>query len=107
MVYRCSMCVGFLTVSLKLLLDHLRRNHGSDPNFHLLCGLDGCPRTYRRFVSFRNHLIRKHNFKLRDEDQGRQINANDENGGEEEVDRDVELIPEELVINPESHRKRR
>lgn len=27
----------------------------------MLCGLDGCPRTYKRVVSFRNDLIRKHN----------------------------------------------
>ena len=61
MVYRCSMCVGYLTVSLTELLDHLRRSHSNDPSFHVLCGLDGCPRTYKRVVSFRNHLIRKHN----------------------------------------------
>ena len=61
MVYRCSMCVGYLTVSLTELLDHLRRSHSNDPNFHVICGLDGCPRTYKRVVSFRNHLIRIHN----------------------------------------------
>ena len=60
MVYRCSMCLGYLTVSLTELLDHLRRSHSNDPNFHVLCGLDGCARTYKRFVSFRNHLIRVH-----------------------------------------------
>jgi hypothetical protein len=47
----------------------MRRSHANDSNFHVLCGLDGCPRTYKRFLSFRNHLIRKHNFKLTDEDQ--------------------------------------
>ena len=61
MAYRCSMFVGYLTVSLTELLGHLRRSHSNDPSFHVLCGLDGCPRTYKRVVSFRNHLIRKHN----------------------------------------------
>ncbi|XP_028410460.1 uncharacterized protein LOC114533073 [Dendronephthya gigantea] len=41
--------------------DHLRRSHSNDPSFHVVCGLDGCPRTYKRVESFRNHLIRKHN----------------------------------------------
>ncbi len=62
------MCLGFVAGSLRLLLNHMRRSHASDPNFHVLCGLDDCPRTYKRFISFRNHLIRKHSFKLTDQD---------------------------------------
>ena len=65
------MCLGFVAGSLRLLLSHMRRSHASDPNFHVLCGLDDCPRTYRRFISFRNHLIRSHNFKLTDKDNQR------------------------------------
>lgn len=59
-VYRCNLCVGFLAVSLRLLLNHLGRNHRNDPNFHLLCGINGCARTYRSFYSFRNHVVNKH-----------------------------------------------
>lgn len=83
MAYRCSMCLSFVAGSLILLLNHMRRSHASDPNFHVLCGLDGCPRTYKRFVSFRNHLIRKHNFKLSDQDQGIRML---ENEPEQEID---------------------
>lgn len=98
MIYRCSLCVGFVTVSLRLLLNHLRRNHENDPNFHILCGLDGCPRTYRRIVSFRNHLIRKHNFELRSDEPGPQNEPNNVSGGKQ-MDEDVG-IAEELLPNP-------
>ena len=59
-VYWCNLCIGFLAVSLRLLLNHLGRNHKSDPNFHLLCGVNGCARTYKRYYSFRNHIVQKH-----------------------------------------------
>jgi hypothetical protein len=80
------MCVGYLSVSLTELLDHLRRSHSNDPNFHVLCGLDGCPRTYKRVVSFRNHLIRKHNIYgkenepvINNDENPRDMNIDDEN----------------------------
>jgi hypothetical protein len=28
--------------------------------FHVLCGINGCTRTYKKFVSFRNHVKTKH-----------------------------------------------
>lgn len=59
-LYRCSLCVEFIAHNLNILLSHIARIHKSDPNFHVLCGIDGCPKTYTNFVSFRNHLIRKH-----------------------------------------------
>ena len=80
MVYRCSMCVGYLTVSLTELLDHLRRSHSNDPNFHVLCGINGCPRTYKRVVSFRNNLIRKLNIRGK---------GNEPNVNNNEIPRDV------------------
>lgn len=45
-VYRCNLCVNFQAASLRLLLNHIGRNHKSDPQFHVLCGIDGCVRTY-------------------------------------------------------------
>lgn len=76
MVYRCNLCTGYLAVCLRQLLDHLRRSHSNDPNFHLLCGIEGCARTYKRFTSFRNHLIRKHSFKLKDDEEN-QVDNNE------------------------------
>lgn len=77
MVYRCIMCTGYVTLSLRELLDHTRRSHSNDPSFHVLCGLDGCPRTYKKFLSFRNHIIRKHSLML-DENKTRLENNEDD-----------------------------
>ena len=63
--YRCSICLEFLAPSLKLFLVHIGRVHASEVNFHVSCGLDGCGRTYNKFVSFRHHLFRKHSEALK------------------------------------------
>ena len=34
--------------------------HAHDPNFHTICGIEECPRTYTNFYSFKKHLYRKH-----------------------------------------------
>ena len=34
--------------------------HAYDPRFFVLCGVDGCTRTYRNFYSFKKHMYRKH-----------------------------------------------
>lgn len=34
--------------------------HAHDPNFHTICGIEECPRTYTNFFSFKKHLYRKH-----------------------------------------------
>ena len=56
-LYRCSICLDFLSPSVKLLMLHIGRVHANEANFHVICGLDGC---CRKFVSFRHHLFRKH-----------------------------------------------
>ena len=51
--YRCNLCVHFVAFTLALFLSHLVRYHASDPNFHVLCGINGCSKTYRNcFRSF-------------------------------------------------------
>lgn len=100
MGYRCSLCVGFIAASLRMLLNHLSRNHKSDPNFHVLCGLDGCSRTYRRYLSFRNHLIRKHGFNL-SEEQILDVNNDFDNRDQQQNEGDIE-IPDELNGNPQA-----
>ena len=58
--YRCNLCVHFVAFTLALFLNHLVRYHTSDPNFHVLCGINGCSKTYRNCISFKNHIKRKH-----------------------------------------------
>lgn len=59
--YRCSICLEFVVDSIQLLLKHIARIHRNEPNFHVVCGIDSCAKTYKNFLSFRNHLIRTHN----------------------------------------------
>lgn len=86
--YRCNLCVGYQAVSLRQLLNHMSRNHKSDPNFHVLCGIDGCARTYRVFFSFRNHIVHKHslayNTTVSDHEAEQDVNLNGEFPGPEQ-----------------------
>lgn len=38
--------------------------HAHDPGFYICCGIEGCPRTYSNFYSFKKHLYRKHRCNL-------------------------------------------
>ena len=56
----------FPALSLRELLSHMGKNHKSDGQFHALCGLDGCARTYKNLYSYRNHINSKHSLHLLD-----------------------------------------
>ena len=67
-MYRCNLCLSFVAPTINKLLSHLGRNHQDDPNFHVLCGISGYAKTYKKLYSYINHLIRKHDVKRGDED---------------------------------------
>ena len=60
MVYRCNLCVQYTSETLRALISHLGRVHQNDHSFHVLCGIDGCPRTYKNFYMLRSHFAQKH-----------------------------------------------
>lgn len=37
-------------------MSHIRKFHSCDPNFFITCGVDGCPRTLKKFSTFRVHV---------------------------------------------------
>ncbi len=43
------------------ILKHSGIVHSHQPNFRVVCGIDGCPKAYSNYHSFRKHLRRKHN----------------------------------------------
>jgi hypothetical protein len=43
--------------------------HQNDRSFHVLCGLDGFPRTYRNYYSLKTHFHTKHSTILERERQ--------------------------------------
>ena len=77
--YRCNLCVHFVAFTLALFLNHLVRYHTSDPNFHVLRGINGCSKTYRNYISFKNHIERKHADLLADKSGQAAAQENDTN----------------------------
>ena len=58
--YTCSLCDHFSATSIGGVLRHVGAVHVHEPHFHLVCGINGCPRTYQNYNSFRKHLRRRH-----------------------------------------------
>lgn len=55
----CNMCNAVLD-NFSLLISHFKRVHTEDPNFFVLCGINGCGKTYKTFYGYRSHLSRTH-----------------------------------------------
>ena len=60
LVFTCWVCYKFAAASLKALIRHICAVHSSDQNFQVTCSNNECPRTYKRFHSFRRHFYRDH-----------------------------------------------
>ena len=60
MAVLCWLCHKFASNSFKAVIRHIRAVHSFDPSFEIVCGINGCPRTYTKFNSYKKHLTRKH-----------------------------------------------
>lgn len=60
MIWRCVICCLFVALSLRALLSHINTVHSSSPDFHVVCGIDGCSQEYRVYNSFYYHVKRRH-----------------------------------------------
>lgn len=56
----CPLCPSFASRKLKGVVRHIGRVHAHDANFHICCGVDGCHRTYSKFVSYKKHMYDVH-----------------------------------------------
>jgi hypothetical protein len=94
MLWQCSICGEFTADTRERLLNHIGRCHGNDPNFHIVCGLDGCTTTFKKYFSWRKHLTRNHAEQSREpepegnedalnQDQNRHINRDELNTEED------------------------
>ena len=52
----CDVC----TPSVADLLSHLAAVHSSDPQFDVVCGIEGCCKRYSIFSSLKSHVYRHH-----------------------------------------------
>ena len=60
----CPLCSDFHVQTYKLWLGHLRHVHSHDPNFHVTCGIESCPATFKNFSTLYSHVYRKHRSKI-------------------------------------------
>ena len=56
----CWLCYKVAAPTLKGIIRHMAIIHAHDPEFHIICGIAGCVRTYSNFYSFKRHVYRKH-----------------------------------------------
>ena len=64
MPWNCSICAVFAADDIKILLNHIGRCHRNDPNFHCICGLNGCTKTFKKYYSWRKHIKMKNDNSL-------------------------------------------
>ena len=55
----CPLCGAFCS-SISVYLSHLRVIHAHEAGFQVSCGLQGCPRTFKNFYTYRNHVYSMH-----------------------------------------------
>lgn len=58
--WKCPLCSSFGALSMKRIIRHIGSVHAHNAGFQVCCGIDGCPRTYTMFQSYRQHLYRHH-----------------------------------------------
>jgi hypothetical protein len=58
--WNCPLCTTFAGKNLKVIVRHVGSVHAHDSNFRVCCGVDGCHRTYKKFVSYKKHVYLKH-----------------------------------------------
>ena len=58
--FTCSICYHFTASNMVAVLRHIGSIHAHQAGFKVVCGINGCPRSYINYGSFRKHLYRKH-----------------------------------------------
>ena len=56
--FLCKICNNFASHSYFKVLCHIGLVHSFDPGFTVTCGVDGCPKTFKKYNSFRKHILR-------------------------------------------------
>ena len=53
------LCYSFAARILNGVLRHIRAVHAHEANFHVTCGIQGCPRSYSNYYSYKKHMYQK------------------------------------------------
>lgn len=60
MLWKCGICELQEFLSLRELMQHINRQHGSMMPFHIFCGINNCPQGYSSYSAFYKHVRSKH-----------------------------------------------
>ena len=55
----CQLC-SLLSPNLWTYISHVRQVHSKQPNFSLICGIQGCSQEFRAFSAFNSHVYHAH-----------------------------------------------
>ena len=94
-IKNCCFC-AFQAPDLKHFLKHIRQAHSQKPGFQIVCGLSGCPRTFRKFEVFRNHVYGFHT----DEESIPQVPSHSNNSEDEHEFSELEEFENIESIDP-------
>ena len=65
----CPLCpyeeTAILNMKMNDYLTHVKECHGYSPNFHITCGVHGCPRIFKKFSTFKKHIYEYHSQDLK------------------------------------------
>ncbi len=88
--YTCHKCYRFAAPSFSTVLRHIGAVHSWEPNFDVTCGINGCPRKYTSYRSYRKHILKVHsNFLDPDSDNDQDSSNVTVLGGNDTPDNDV------------------
>ena len=94
MPWQCSICAEFTADSRNRLVNHIGRCHRNDPNFHCICGVQNCTKTFKNYYSWRKHLKNKHDEQHTEDGPAIDVNLNAVTAAEPvQNENDVEFLP--------------
>ena len=104
MLFNCCACDA-QNVTFRGLLMHYKYEHGTDPSFQIVCGVDECAKNYRNEITFWRHIKSKHEqfwiqhvlhqYVALDDNEG----GADEDGPEIEMENDIVQDQEPLDVD--------
>lgn len=103
--WSCPLCYSFAAVTMKGVTRHIGAVHSHEANFHVTCGIEGCPRTYSNFHSYKKHLYKKHRDILEVDDSTVGSACLDSVGYNTQIESDSVITQAEPQQHPQ-HRKR-
>ena len=98
--FLCPLCYSFAAVTMKGVTRHIGAVHSHEANFQVTCGVEGCPRTYSNFHSYKKHLYTKHRDILEVED-GVIVAGSDSFGSSSDTD----VITQSALTEPQPHQQ--